>query len=117
MFKRSNDLTSGTVWSMAVKILSSVAHSGHTQCGLPLTSTNESPDVQITDQSEGSMSPIVGNQRPLGDEILDTLIPSLSPFIQSRGWMSVRLFSKGLGAASHCWLVFTLPHSNTKTGE
>ena len=48
--------------------------------------------------------PIVGNQRPLGDEILDTLIPSLSPFIQSRGWMSVRLFSKGLGAASHCWL-------------
>ena len=89
---------------MAVKILSSVAHSGHRQCGLPLTSTNESPDVQDTDQSEASMSPIVSNQRPLGDEILDTLIPSLSPFIQSRGWMSVRLFSKGLGAASHCWL-------------
>ena len=44
---------------MAVKILSSVAHSGHSQCGLPLTSTTEGLHVQVAGQSGASRDLLV----------------------------------------------------------
>ena len=44
---------------MAVKILSSVAHSGHSQCGLPLTSANGGLHDQVAGQSGASRDLLV----------------------------------------------------------